>query len=334
MAVAPAIAHVGGLYPTRTDFLPYGVATAKAFGTKLKTMKLWLSSAYATDYPDQTWATTYTTLAGLAADPAFAGIWADSQVTTFLLGTFTFTDGQTNQWIINGVNPTYLAAVKAEIQALATYLLTNFSGKTFVIQNWEGDWALMGNFTPTTFVAKDRCQSMAAWLRARQAGIAAARAAVPSSSSSVLMSVEVNRSLDPLRRVVRDVLPYVPTDLVSISAYEAINPLFNQPSSNMAAAKASIDALLRQEVYAIRQARPDVPIYIGEYGWPLTEQQSWWVMGDAIQQVIDTSNALALNTWVTWWDLFDNANPYRGYGLYDQSLALTASGTKYQAICT
>lgn len=296
----------------------------------MKTVKLWLSSAYATDYPSQTWGAAYTTLAGLAADAAFAGIWGDAQITTYLLGTFAFVDGVTNQWIVNGVNPIYLAAVKAEIQALCTYLLTNFSGKTFVIQNWEGDWALMGNTTPTTYVAKDRCQSMAAWLRARADGVAAARAAVPTSTSTVLMSVELNRSLDPQRRVVCDVLPYVQTDLVSISAYEAINPGF--ALADMTAAKASIDALLRQEVFSIWKSKPRVGIYIGEFGWPIAEQPGFWNMGQAIQQVFDTCNALALNTWACIWQILDNSSPYRGYGCYDQSLVITSTGTKLAAL--
>lgn len=329
----PAVAHVAGLYPNRADFLPYGFGLIKGLGTKAKTVKLWLSSAYnATDYPNQTWGGVYTTLAGLAADSAFATIWADAQVTTYLLGTFAFADGQTNQWLVNGVNPSYLASVKAEIQALATYFLTNYSNKTFVIQNWEGDWAVMGNYVPTTFVPKSQCQSMAAWLRARQAGIAAARAAVPSSTSSVLMAVEVNRTLDPQRRVVRDVLPYVPTDLVSISAYEAVNPAMS--AVDMPSALVSIDATLRQVVYAIRQAAPGVPIYLGEYGWPASTVPAFWNMGQAIQQVIDTCNALNLNTWATWWNVLDNSSPYRGYSLYDQALAITAAGTKYQALCT
>lgn len=330
MSMKPAVAHVGGLYPTRSDFLPYGFGLCKGLGPNMKTVKLWLSSAYVTDYPNQTWGGTYTDLAGLAADPAFAAIWADAQVDTFLLGTFAFVDGVTNPWIINGVNPTYLAAVKAEIQALCTYFLTNFSGKTFVIQNWEGDWALMDSTTPTDFVAKDRCQSMAAWLRARADGIVAARAAVPASTSTVLMSVELNRTFDPQRRVARDVLPYVPTDLVSISAYECINPAF--VTANMTDAKASIDTLLRQEVHDIWASKPGVSIYIGEYGWPINEQPGFWNMGQAIQQVMDTCNALSLNTWACVWEILDNANPYRGYGCYDQSLVITSTGTKLAAL--
>jgi hypothetical protein len=330
----PAIADVGGLYPDRSgpgDFLTYSFGLTKGIGAHMQAVKLWLSNAYATsDYIHQTFGGSYTTLAQLAADTAFAAIWGDSQVNTYLLGTFTFTDGLTNQWLVNGCPPSYLAAVKQEIQDLCTYLLTNFSGKTFVIQNWEGDWALMGNFVPTTFVSKDTCQSMAAWFRARRAGVDAARAAVPSSTSTVLMAVEVNRSFDPVRRVVRDVLPYINPDLVSVSAYECINPAF--AAANMTDAKASIDSLLRAEVAAIRQVKPNTPIYIGEYGWPLTEQPGFWDMGAAIQQVFDTCNALALNTWATWWNILDNSNPYRGYGLYDQSLVITPAGTKYGAL--
>ncbi len=330
MAMKPAVAHVGGLYPTRSDFLPYGFGLCKGLGANMKTVKLWLSSAYMTDYPDQTWGGTYTDLAGLASDAAFTGIWADGQVDTFLLGTFTFVDGVNNPWIINGVNPTYIAAVKAEIQELCTYLLTNYSGKTFVIQNWEGDWALMGNTDPTTYVAKDRCQSMAAWFRARADGIAAAREAVPNSTSTVLMSVELNRSLDPQRRVVRDVLPYVQTDCVSISAYEAINPAFLE--ANMPAALASIDSLLRKEVFEIRKQKPNAKIYIGEFGWPILEQPGFWNMGQAIQQVFDTCNALGLDSWACVWEILDNADPYRGYGCYDQSLVITSTGTKLAAL--
>lgn len=324
----PCFAHVAGLYPVESNFLTDGVAQGKALSPNMKAVKLWLSSAFSSaDYPNQTFGGAYTTLAGLASDPAFDTVFSDAQITTYLLGTFSFTDGLNNPWI-NGTAPSYLTNVENDVYNLGDHLLSTYSGKTFIIQNWEGDWALLGTTTPTDWIPKDRAQSMVAWFRARQRGVERARQHNPTSTSTLLFAVEVNRTLDPYRRVVRDVLPFVPVDAVSISAYECINPGFS--AGSMTAAKASIDSLLRQEVAAIRQAKPNVPIYIGEFGWPEEEKAVWWSTGQAIDQVFTTSNSLGLFM-ACYWDVFDNSSPYRGYSLYDQSLVITPAGTAMAA---
>lgn len=333
MTCLPAVAAVGSLYPDRSgtmDMLPYCAGKIKGLGPNAKSGKFWLSSAYTTDYINQAWSATHTTLAQLAADPAFAALWSDSQFVNYLLGTFAFADGQTNQWRINGTPPSYLASVEQEFKDLGSYLLANFTGKNFYLQNWEGDWQLMDNTIPATFVPKSITEAMRAWFRARMAGVRAARDANPGSASTIKCVIEVNRSFDPNRRVVRDVLPYIDVDAVSISAYECINPALT--TGNMTAACVSIDALLRQEYALIQQAKPGVEVYVGEYGWPSNETPGWWDFGQAIQQVMTTGNALGM-TFACYWEVFDNASPYRGYSLYDQSNVITPAGTEMAVLC-
>ena len=327
MSFFTGAAHVAGKYPSSASFLTTGFNAIKALGPNLTAVKLYLSPAYTTDYPGQTWGGSYTSVAALAADPAFAAIFSDDQVTTYFLNVFTFSTGITNPWI-NTVPDSLLSGERAEIQALAAYLLTTYagSGKTFIIQNWEGDWALIGSFIPTDYVPPYRPERMAAFLRARQQGIEAAKASAGAAGCRVLFAMEVNRVLDDGRRVHADVLPLIKPDLVSLSAYEAINTW----GSDMGDTVANIDTLLRRVVARVR-ASSDCPIYIGEYGFPELEVPVWFDTGEAIEQVVDTAAALGLLGHI-YWQVYDNEEISpgvpRGYYLVKPNGDQSAAGLK------
>lgn len=72
---------------------------------------------------------------------------------------------------------------------LRTYAGT---GKTFIIQNWEGDWALRGSFDPDTKPTAAATAAMIHWLTARQRGVALARAEFATSGARVFHACEVN----------------------------------------------------------------------------------------------------------------------------------------------
>jgi hypothetical protein len=297
-----------------------------------------------TDYPNQTWAATYSTLAGLASDIAFTNVF--NSLSRIFINTWTFTNGINNPWI-NDISDVQLLNEYNEMYNLAVYLLSNFSNKQFILQNWEGDWALLGAFDPTAIIDVYRCGRYAAFLNVRQKAIEDARATI-TSTSTIAHAVECNRILDDFSfRVHRSVLPQVKCDAISWSAYEAINSWGTGESD----AEANIISLMTKGFYRVKQAlQPDITkpftkrFYIGEYGFPLNDpgyQSLSLNTGNLIQKVIDTANSLGF-TDVVWWQIVDNdelspGNP-RGYDLYIKSGssnvvgALSDAGVKYQSI--
>jgi hypothetical protein len=165
------------------------------------------------------------------------------------------------------ITTTQLQNEYTEIYNLGVHLLSTYSNKTFILNNWEGDWALLGDFTPIAIVPPYRAERMAAFLSARQRAIKDARKNV-SSTSTLLGSVEVNRTLDPYgQRVHRDVLTLMKPDMVSFSLYECINTWGTQAETIN-----NIDYLMRKAIRNVKQnVGNSMPLYVGEYGWPEAE---------------------------------------------------------------
>jgi hypothetical protein len=129
--------------------------------------------------------------------------------------------------MLDGLTTAEAAAEKAAIQNFATWLLQRYqnSNKTFIIQNWEGDWILRDGLAEGVTPSATRIQAMRDWLNARQDGIVAARNAVGSVGVNVLGAIEVNRVADAVNNVpgtlTNDVLPYTHSDLYNYSCYDA-----------------------------------------------------------------------------------------------------------------
>ena len=327
-----ACAFVASKYPARTtDRLTHGADIAGDFG--FEALKLYATPAYSTAYPNQNWETTHTTLVSLAQDAAYEAVLGDARFNRFFINTWTFANGINNKWI-NDWNNGDDAAEESELYDFCVHLLSTYSNKEFVIQNWEGDWALLGAFDPTVVVTPDRMQRMAQYLRARQRAVTRARAAV-ASTSKLIHSVEVNRCLDKFSGRVHELLDQVRPDAVSFSAYESINTY----GSSQAEAEANIEARLTQSVRTIKRVLGNnVRLYIGEYGWP--EAESGFAslgldLGDLIQKVSNVGDALGITDCV-FWQLYDNEEQSpgvpRGFYVYDETGALSEQGTKLAAL--
>lgn len=332
-------AHVAGKYPITTgshNFLTYGVDVLGDMGfTKCK---LYLSPNYSgsldidkKDYPNQAWqSSSYTTLVGLAQDPAYQTVFTDTRFDTYFLNTWTFANGINNPWVSSQPSA-QLSNEYNEIKNLCVHLLNTYSNKTFIIQNWEGDWALLGAFNPNNAIDNWRAQRMAAFMRERKKAIRDATREVPTATSKIKMAIEVNRVLDDINdRVHTDVAPFVDVDYISLSLYEAINAFVGQ--STQGAAEAAIKQKIQEVFDRVRKYNKNIPIYIGEFGFPQkeTSMSGFDVTGflDAIKQ---KSEELGI-VYALWWNLFDNEEQSpgveRGYSLYDRSpFALNDAGT-------
>jgi len=227
-------------------------------------------------------------------------------VDTFVLTTYSFSMGIGDPWREES-NKARLAAVTAEVEELAIYLLENYagSGKTFVLQNWEGDWALLGSYDLDTKIPEGRAERMAAWFNARQRGVANARRRIKHDGVRVVHAIEVNRVLDDTsiaRRVVSDVLPISCADAVSYSAWEALQVAPISTQSMMAA----MHERLERAVNTIRnQVSEGVPVYVGEFGFAENLLPENIDTGSLVESVTDSLRDLGVGPAV-YWQIFDN----------------------------
>lgn len=113
---------------------------------------------------------------------------------------------------------------RAELAELTSYLLTEYAGRdvTFVVQNWEGDWAVREQHVPSAVPVVGALDGMVVRLNARQEAIEEAREG-HGGRARVLHAAEVNLAFGgehPELSVTRCVLPQTRLDLYSYSAYE------------------------------------------------------------------------------------------------------------------
>ncbi len=265
--------------------------------------KLQLASNYATVYPSQSWGSVPATIAELAATTPYQTILADPQVKRYYFNTWTFANGLYNSWVTD-ISRTELNNEYREIYDLGVYLLSTYSNKTFIVNQWEGDWSLLGAFNEFLEIPPYRAERMAAFISTRQRAIQDARKAV-SSTSTLLHSVEVNRCLDPFgRRVHRDVFPLARPDIVSYSLYEAINTWGPQ-----AYTEAKIEELFYKAIKVVKKEVGNyVPMMVGEYGWPENDPGFRFhnlSVAPLIQKVTDIANANNF-TDMYYWQIYDN----------------------------
>ena len=221
------VTHTGGWYNfTDKDYLTEGADAIAELGVHV--IKLWLSDRFEESYKfNMGWPGGIHSMTDLAQTPHFQSVFKRPEFKTIVLEA---------QWsstknFRRGLSAAQVLAVKKECYDLAKHLLTEYrhTGKTFVVQSWEGDNHLAIKDIPDS----DRAvaiQGMIDWLNARQDGIELARKEVGMNGVMVVAAAEVNqvpnsynapgsaRSFDyPL--VTDQVLPSTHMDLYSLSAW-------------------------------------------------------------------------------------------------------------------
>ena len=219
------VTHVGGKYHfTNKTFLKEGADTIKYLGTKV--IKLWFSRTSSTSmqdayYYNSTWPTNIRSLKELAQTNYFMEIFS-MPFKTFVLEAM---DVSSSYWK-NGMTPNEQLAVQSEFYELTKYLLETYKnlGKTFILQNWEGDNALNAELIApeNLHLAID---GMTKWCNARQDGVTKARKEVVTNDVTVAHCFEMNFVLPNLENVntnvfvVDSVVPYTYSDLYSLSSW-------------------------------------------------------------------------------------------------------------------
>jgi hypothetical protein len=250
------VTHVSGRYYfSSKDFMNEGADQVEALG--LKTLKLWFNRTPNTAYNyNSTWPTyqnnaTLGTVSNLPeywdqmeehrgkpmqsmVDMAKVSYYQDAfsmdrNFTTYVLEASEFVSVN---WK-NGMTNEEKSSVEREFHDITVYFMQSQkgSGRTFLLQNWEGDNAINIPDISTSEAQDIALMGMADWLNARQDGITRGRNEVlaqdPTNDVKVYGVAEVNQVNDPTaafpqfryKTVTEYVLPYTHMDLYSFSTW-------------------------------------------------------------------------------------------------------------------
>lgn len=261
------VAHIGGLYAfSETDYLNEGAATARSMGARCIKVSLSLDTDNPSPklYPFHSQWPVSATLDALADTSYYRALFA-RDFDTFILTAFR--PGRSASYWREGLSADDEKAEEECFASLTRYLLRTYAGtrKTFILQNWEGDWALRGSFDPSTKPTPNATAAMIRWLAARQRGVAGARGEFPARGARVFHACEVNLVRQAMEQgapsVTADVLPHVRVDLASYSAWDTKD------------APARFGAAL---AFIAKHKLPTEPfrehgVYVGEFGLPESE---------------------------------------------------------------
>ena len=163
------VAHIGGLYSfSETDYLNEGAAAAREIGARCIKVSLSLDTDNPSPklYPFHSRWPAVSTLDALADTPYYRALFA-REFDTFIL--MAFRPGRSASYWRESFSSEDERAEEECFASLTLHLLRTYAQtrKTFIIQNWEGDWALRGSFDPATKPAPTATAAMIRWLAAR-----------------------------------------------------------------------------------------------------------------------------------------------------------------------
>eukprot|EP00039_Didymoeca_costata_P008438 m.112073 g.112073 ORF g.112073 m.112073 type:complete len:501 (-) comp14080_c1_seq4:203-1705(-) len=257
----------------------------------------------------------FQTLLDMTKHPYYQALWAMPEFDHYVLiaySTVGGTSGGDISYYRFGINATQEAEETKQFYESAKYLLDNYGhmGKTFVFENWEGDWASRGHFDPKTPATPLALYSMRKWLAARQAGVTMARSQykeehgiVESSQTmkpNVFFSAELNlvqqSRLHGDPNMINQVIPFVKLDMVSYSSYDT-----QQNPENFLAALNFI-----QSSHNRTEASPPGPaaIFVAEYGMGENQAPNSTIVF-TVENVINEALSWGAR-YTLYWEIYDN----------------------------
>ena len=293
------VTHVDGKYClTDEDFLNEGADKILALGSRV--IKVWFhnperSYSFNSKWPEMD------SLVEVAKSPYFRELF-DKPMTTYVMMCFSI--GRDAGYWRKGVTEEQKKDEQRQFYELTKYLLTTYKGtrKTFILQHWEGDWLIRGNYDGNVDPAPEAISGMIEWLNARQAGVNQAREEVGLDGVWVYHAAEVNRVVDSMNEgnpnLVNTVLTHTKLDLVSYSAWDATTK-YSEDSQ-----------VFRKALDFIAANMPDSPdfgnqnVYVGEFGMPENKFPT-----EQIQKVIPNVVMTSLDwgcPYIIYWQLYCN----------------------------
>lgn len=310
--------HVRGFYYlTDKDYLNEGADQILEMGSRV--IKIWFYGKRH-EHPEHVyqfnsnWPAVDSLVEG-AQLPYFKALF-DKPFSTYILVVTAM--GRSSKYWYDGVSQRQAMDETRQFYELTRHLLTAYrgTGKTFVLQHWEGDWMTRKHFERDVDPDPQVHRNMIQWLNARQAGVNKARQEMGDCGVYVYHAVEVNNVVPSLElgkpNIVNAVLPYTSVDLVSYSAYDSIF-----------AAKDGNGKLFGRCVEFIKNHLPSSAVfgrnsvYIGEYAVPENDNYSQDDIQVIVKNTVETSLEMHC-PWVMYWQLYCNekkqamesSNPY------------------------
>jgi hypothetical protein len=290
-------AHAAGKYnfsPTM-DYLNEGAHALCDMGTTL--IKVFFRAEH---YPFNSDWPAVSSLVEYAQTSYFRSLF-DLPFDTYVI--VSFAPGRPDHYYVNGMSSEQYAAERDDFAELARYLAETYegTGKTFVLQNWEGDNSLGLTWSgDDPVISKTTSDGMIDWLNARQDGVEQGRAAAGATGVRVLHAFEVNfveKGQDRPFSCTNDIVPYTHCDLYSYSAYETM--LTGDP------------ARLRGALEYLAEKAPDsgpfgsANIAVSEYGVPENEPAYAGQQLSLCSQTITTALDFGAR-YVIYWQIYCN----------------------------
>ena len=297
--------HVDGKYHlTGKDFLNEGADQILTLGSRV--IKIWFHNPPKSYSFNSHWPAMQS-MVDTAKTPYFRELF-DKPFTTYIM--MCFSKGRGAGYFKNGMTDEQARDEQRQFYELAKHLLTEYkqTGKTFVLQHWEGDWLIRGSYDGDSEPTTEAIEGMIDWLNSRQAGVTQARKEVGTNGVSVYHAAEVNRVVRSMRNgrpnMVNKVLPHTRLDLVSYSAWDATGQYARDPN------------VFREALDYIAANMPDSPdfgdrnVYVGEFGIPHNEFPTTRV-DELIPHVVETAREWGC-PYIVYWQLYCNELKSRG----------------------
>jgi autotransporter-associated beta strand protein len=319
------VAHINGsYYLTNQDYPDEGANQIAAVGSGVIKLemdqatlsKTWsVNSKYAWNTPGWPAFNGSTSLTSLAQTTYFSSVFNNPALSTYVITAYSPnipSGGDGTEYWLHGMTASQKAAETASFYNLTKYLMQTYAGtgKSFYLEQWEGDWALKDpnrNTQPTPTAV----QGMIDWFNARQAGIDEARAQFTATSNvKVFGTVEVNRVQDAMQgdvfngqtgwaTVTNDVLPFTNTDFASYSSYDT-----QQNITGTFSYANAVQYLADHLPASAANGQNTHSVYVGEYG--LAEDSAGItkvnaMMNNVISTVKTDGMPLAL-----YWEVYSN----------------------------
>lgn len=223
------VSHVAGDYRlTSEPFLAEGAKLAANLNPNV--VFVYMTPEYSSrDYPATDFGAAKSDLTQLAQSAPYQDLFS-MPFSTYVITAYSFgTYGWVNSTPRSAMTPAQTAAETAEMYSLARHLLQTYqgSGKTFILKNWEGDWAMNEDFDTYNVPDSTRIAAATGWLNARHAGVVQARSELAGLPGvRVADAVEFNlldRARQDVPCLLRDVAPSVESDYLSYSSWESVN---------------------------------------------------------------------------------------------------------------
>eukprot|EP00912_Choanoflagellata_sp_UC4_P001274 UC4_evm1s797 len=254
--------------------------------------------------------TAFQNLLLMAQHEYYRSLWSMPEFTDYVLVAYSTVGGPAGGDIgywKSGITPQQEAEETRQFYECSLFFLENYPNKTFVFENWEGDWASRNGYNPKIPATNISLESMRKWLAARQAGVTKARNEFVArggtvgeevGEGNVYFSAEVNlvqssRSTGA-PNMINKVIPFVSTDMVSYSSYDT-----QASSTNF---RAALDFI--RDSHNRTLASPKNAVFVAEYGVPENEESNSTLVG-VVQNVIEESLTWGAR-YILFWEIFDN----------------------------